>query len=125
MKFSDIVILNEEAINMNRELTPEQIKRAKSTYQVFKTGVFTIAGARIKYVLPDDFYVDLGQYDKKLLIIPETAKNEKRKEFALDIYLFEEDGSELFIPQPNSNVYNLIIKRIVEKFNKFKITIIF
>lgn len=126
MKFSEIIKLNEGAVNMNVELTPEQFKKAKNIYQIFKTGRFVVYDIKIKYILPDDFYVDLDSVRNRVLVLPVNSLDEVQKSIPLKLYMVK-DNEDLYIKQDqvNNSVYKTLTKKIEEKFKKFGIIIIF
>lgn len=114
--------INEDDKSVNIDLTAAQKKKAKSVYFALRTGIIKIADARIKYILPTDFYVDMGQFTKKIIIIPdEFSKNE----FPVKLYLIKDDGEEIYIEQHQTNVYKNITQKIAKKFGQFDISLVF
>lgn len=114
--------LNESGESINSQLTPAQIKKAKSVYFALRNGVFNIAGARIRYTLPTDFYVDFGQFTKRIVVLPHE---ESTNEFPFKLYLTKDDGEEIYINQHQTNVYKNISQKIAKKFSQFDMSIVF
>ena len=114
--------INEDGKSVNIDLTPAQKKKAKSVYFALRTGVIKIADARIKYILPTDFYVDIGQFTKKIIIVPdEFSKNV----FPVKLYLIKDNGEEMYIEQHQTNIYKNITHKISNKFGQFDISLVF
>jgi hypothetical protein len=114
--------LYEAEESVNNKLTPTQIKKAKSIYFALKKGTIQIADAKVRYVLPHDFFVDHGQFTGKIIVIPDDNSS---NEFPVNLYLIKDNGEETHIPQHNQNLYKKISEKIMKKFSQFGISLVF
>jgi len=114
--------INEDGEGVNIDLTPAQKKKAKSVYYALRTGVFKVDDTKVKYVLPHDFFIDIGQFTQKIIVLPD---NNTTKEFPVDLYLINHNGEETLIQQHNTNLYKHFTQKIAKKFSQFDVSLVF
>lgn len=114
--------INEGDKSVNIDLTPAQKKKAKSIYAALKSGIFQVADSKVKYKLPDDFFIDIGEFTGKILALPD---NPRQLEFPVNLYLIKDNGEEVLIQQHNQNLYKVFTTKIMKRFSQFDITLVF
>lgn len=114
--------IREETEQVRKGPTDSQKKRAKSIYHALKSGIFQVSDSKVKYKLPDDFFIDIGDFSDRILVLPD---NPVQSEFAINLYLIKDDGEEVYIQPHNQNLYKVFAKKIMKRFSQFDISLVF
>ncbi len=116
----------DEASGVPPHPTEKQLKKVKSVYTALKSGVFRIADAKVKYVLSDEYDVEIGVYRGGVMVVPNNIKETK---VPVNYYLIiEEDGEiprEILVGSHNQNLREKLNQRVIDRFKQFNLTIVF
>lgn len=111
-----------EASGVPPHPTEKQLKKVKAVYTALKRGIFTIADAKIKYVLSDDYDVEISLYQGGIIVVPNYIKDTK---VPVIYYLIGEDGREIPVGPHNKSLLEKFNKRVIERFMKFNLFLMF
>lgn len=102
--------------------TEKQLKKVSSVYTALKTGVFTIADAKIRYVLSDDYDVEISLYQGGVIVVPNYIKDTK---VPVNYYLIGGEGREVLIEPHNKNLIEKFNQKVAKRFKQFGLVLMF
>ncbi len=116
----------DESSGVPPQPTEKQLKKVKSVYTALKSGILRIADAKVRYVLSDEYDVEISTYRGGVIVVPNNIKDTK---VSVNYYLIvEEDGEilrEFLIGSHNQNLREKLDQRVIDRFKQFNLTLLF
>lgn len=125
---NNFILVEPQPINEDESIDREK-KRAKTVYNALKKGIFTLEdGTKYRYVLSDEYQLSIGPSTTLLFIIPygdTTNWMTNLNSYKFMVFKMKPNGEEFLGREKEDNIqiYNMLFKKIYNKFENFNINL--